>query len=221
MVDGRTTNLAPCILSFDGPKGTGKTTLIDSLKGYLYQTGNTNVMTLCEKDLDPARADTVRMLARFADSPTLDLEIAIAKNLADGRQWISRNILDHLAVGQIALIDRWYPSDAAFRRLLHFEAVMEINRQARVSEPDLLVAVNCAAKISWERAMDRPRGLNSKIIRSFDEHEACTRAFAVATREYGWFECLNEGTVTEAVDLVLCGLEGVGWVPSRSKDRLR
>lgn len=206
---GRSTRPS-CILSFDGPKGTGKTTLIEALSGNLSRTSNADVLTLCEKDLDPGRAETVALLQQFAKSPTLGLETTIAQRLAAGRQWISRQVLDRLTAGQIALIDRWYPSDAAFRRLLPFETILEINRRAGVSEPDLLVAVTCAAELSWKRATDRARGLSSNIIRSLEQQEACTHAFDVASRKHGWFACRNDGTVAQSVAHILRGMKGAG-----------
>ena len=59
------------------------------------------------------------LVNQFARDPGRDLELRICERLADSRSWISRHVLTKQPPDSILLIDRWYPSDAAFRRAEH------------------------------------------------------------------------------------------------------
>jgi hypothetical protein len=97
--------------------------------------GGRDVTALCEKELDPRRAQTIGLLQEFAHEPSAALENRICQQLSAGRAWISTNVLGGLQSHQVALIDRWYPSDAAFRRTTPFSRVLEMNHLAGVREP--------------------------------------------------------------------------------------
>ena len=99
----------------------------------------------------------------------------------------------------IILIDRWYPSDAAFRRLVPFAEILRLNLDRGVRVPDLHVGVVTAPEISWARAAGRGRGLGSTVIHRLEEQVACTEAFERVVGEQGWVLCRNEGAVEEAV----------------------
>ncbi|SDH55973.1 Thymidylate kinase [Paraburkholderia steynii] len=195
-------------ISFDGPKGTGKTTILDGVHNKLKALGR-DVVALCEKELDPYRADTIELLEQLSLAPNLALETHICEQLAAGRAWITTHILDGLHSGEIVLIDRWYPSDAAFRRLIPFEQVLDINRSRLVRNPDIAVAVTCAASMSWDRAHSRSRGLNSHVIQSFEQHRQCTEVFNLAAEKYGWCACINDRTVSAAATELVSHIERV------------
>ncbi|CAB3785929.1 Thymidylate kinase [Paraburkholderia ultramafica] len=192
----------PLFISFDGPKGTGKTTILEGVRDELRALGR-EVVALCEKELDPYRADTIVLLEQLSTASSPALETRICQQLAAGRAWITTHILEALDSGKIALIDRWYPSDAAFRRSIPFEQVLDINRTSAVRDPDIAVAVTCAAPLSWDRAWSRSRGLNSHVIQSFEQHKKCTEVFNDAVEKYGWYACINDRTVSAAVAAVV------------------
>jgi hypothetical protein len=100
-------------------------------------------------------------------------------------------------------MDRWYPSDAAFRRMMPFAEILQRNIKLNVRAPDLHVGVVTAPEVSWERAAARSRGLGSTVIHKLEEHVACTRAFEQEMTNHGWFLCRNEGTVEEATMQVI------------------
>lgn len=100
--------------------------------------------------------------------------------------------------GSIVLIDRWYPSDAAFRRIVPFADILQLNIDRNVQVPDLHVGIVTAPEISWARAAARRRGLSSTVMHTLEEHVACTQAFERAVADQGWALCRNEGTLEEA-----------------------
>jgi len=138
------------------------------------------------------------LVNKLVRNPTRDLELGICERLADSRTWISQHVLPKQPPGSIILIDRWYPSDAAFRRIVPFAEILRLNIDRHVRVPDLHVGVVTAPDISWARAAARSRGLGSTVIHNLEEHVACTEAFERAIADHGWVLCRNEGTIEEA-----------------------
>jgi thymidylate kinase len=195
-------------VSLDGPKGVGKTTLLEAVTTVL-RAGNNKVIRLCERKSDPYRAQTMVLVNKLARHPDRELELGLCERFADSRQWISQHVLPKQPPGSIILMDRWYPSDAAFRRSVPFADILQLNIDRNVQVPDLHVGVVTAPHISWARAAARRRGLSSTVIHELDEHVACTQAFEQAIADHGWVLCRNEGTIEEATMQVVCEIYSV------------
>jgi thymidylate kinase len=192
----------PLFVSLDGPKGTGKTTLLEAVTKVL-RADNKMVIRLCEKKSDPYRGETMALVNKLVRNPARDLEWAVCERLADSRNWISRHVLTKQPPGSIILIDRWYPSDAAFRRIIPFAEILQLNIDRNVRVPDLHVGVVTDPDISWARAAARQRGLSSTVIHKLEEQVACTNAFERAIADHGWVLCRNEGTIEDATIQVI------------------
>jgi len=184
-------------VSLDGPKGAGKTTLLEAVTKVL-RADNKKVIRLCEKKSDPYRGETMALVNKLVRNPTRELELRVCERLADSRTWISRHVLVKQPPDSIILIDRWYPSDAAFRRIIPFADILQLNIDRNVRVPDLHVGVITDPDISWARAAARSRGLNSTVINKLEEHVACTQTFERAIADNGWVLCRNEGKIEDA-----------------------
>lgn len=198
----------PLFVALDGPKGTGKTTLLEAVTRELRAQGK-KVIRLCEKKSDPFRGETMALVNKLARDPSRALEWAVCERLAESRAWISENVLVKQPADSIILIDRWYPSDAAFRRLVPFAQILQLNLDRGVRVPDLHVGVVTEPELSWARAAARRRGLGSTVINTVDEQVACTEAFEGAVLEQGWVLCRNEGTIGEATMAVVSQIDNV------------
>ena len=195
-------------VSLDGPKGAGKTTLLEAITQVL-RADNMKVIRLSERKSDPFRAESMALVNRLARGPSADLEWEICQRFALSRAWISQNVLAKQPQNSVILMDRWYPSDAAFRRMIPFTEVLQLNREHNVRTPDLHVGVVTAPEISWERAAARSRGLGSTVIHRLEEHIASTRAFEQEVASNGWFLCRNEGSIQEATLQVVAEIHSV------------
>lgn len=187
----------PLFVSLDGPKGTGKTTLLEAVTQVLRAHGK-KVIRLCEKKSDPFRGETMALVNTLVRNPSRELEWAVCERLADSRAWISQNVLVKQPADSIILIDRWYPSDAAFRRTVPFAQILQLNIDRGVRVPDLHVGVVTDPELSWARAAARRRGLGSTVIHKLEEQVACTQAFESVVADQGWVLCRNEGTIEAA-----------------------
>lgn len=184
-------------ISLDGPKGTGKTTLLEAVTKVL-RADNRKVIRLCERNNDPHRGETMALVNQLARHPDRDLEWQVCERLAASRRWICEHVLSKQRPGSIILIDRWYPSDAAFRRLVPFADILRLNMDRNVRVPDLHVGVVTAPAVSWARAAARSRGLSSTVIHKLEEQVASTQAFERAIADHGWLLCRNDGALEDA-----------------------
>jgi len=198
----------PLFVSLDGPKGTGKTTLLEAVTKVL-RADNKKVIRLCESKSDPYRGETMALVNQFVRNPIRDLEWEVCQRFADSRRWISQHVLTKQPQDSIILIDRWYPSDAAFRRQIPFAEILQLNIDRGVQVPDLHVGVVTDPEVSWARAAARQRGLSSTVIHKLEEHVACTQAFERAIADHGWVLCRNEGTIEVATMQVVAQIQRV------------
>lgn len=202
----------PLFVSLDGPKGVGKTTLLEAITQVL-RAENIKVIRLSEKNSDPYRKETMALVNRLARNPSLDLELEVCARFADSRAWISQHVLTKQPPDSLILMDRWYPSEAAFRRMVPFAEILQLNIDRNVRAPDLHVGVVTAPDISWARAAARSRGLSSTVIHKLDDHIACTQAFEQTVAEHGWVLCRNEGTIEHATKQVITEIYSVLGCP--------
>ncbi|MET1068647.1 MAG: dTMP kinase [Pseudomonas prosekii] len=198
----------PLFVSLDGPKGTGKTTLLEAITQAL-RVDNKKVIRLCEKKSDPFRGVTMALVNQLVRKPSVDLEWAVCERFAESRAWISQNVLTKQPPDSIILIDRWYPSDAAFRRIAPFAEILQLNLDRNVQVPDLHVGVVTDPEVSWARAAARSRGLSSTVMHRLEEHVASTEAFERAVADNGWVLCRNEGTIEAATAQVVAEIKSV------------
>lgn len=198
----------PLFVSLDGPKGTGKTTLLEAVTQVL-RADKKKVIRLSEQKSDPYRAETMALVNTLVRHPSRELELRVCERFADSRAWISRHVLARQPAGSIILIDRWYPSDAAFRRIVGFADILQLNIDRNVQVPDLHVGVVTAPDISWARAAERRRGLSSTVMHKLEEHVACTQAFERAMTDHGWVLCRNETTIEDATAQVVSEIYSV------------
>jgi thymidylate kinase len=206
----------PLFVSLDGPKGTGKTTLLEAVTKAL-RADNWKVIRLCEKKSDPYRSKTMALVNQLARNPGRDLELEVCERFADSRGWISRHVLPEQPPGSIILMDRWYPSDAAFRRMVPFAEILRMNLDRNVQVPDLHVGVVTDPDISWARAATRSRGLGSTVIHNLEEQVVCTQAFERAIADHGWVLCRNEGTIEDATKQVVADIYEVLRYPGNQE----
>lgn len=59
----------PLFIALDGPKGTGKTTLLEAVTQTL-RAANHKVVRLCEKKSDPFRGPTMTLVNQLARNPS-------------------------------------------------------------------------------------------------------------------------------------------------------
>lgn len=192
------------LITFDGPKGVGKTTLLQLVAESL-RSGGYRVDVFIEKDLMSAYLGESIKLAyeELKASPSSASDSKIAMLHKQGRVFISKEKMRN-SLADIILIDRWYPSDAVFRKYIDIKNIINENINAGVMIADICFAVTCAPDISWQRAHGRNRQLDSKVIKDFDEHIMSTNQFDKLAKEYGWYIIRSDSKSSSELSDVVC-----------------
>ena len=194
----------PIFVSIDGPKGSGKTTLMRRLPSLMPPA--LSVALYSEKEIDPFRDQTEALIEKHRGNMTADVEKEVVRLLAAGRAEITKEILSR-SDADIVLIERWYLSDAYFRRCLAFRDVLNVNMELGVARPDLALATVCDPLESWRRATTRPRGLASRAGLTKEQHIAATAAFERAVDQHQATKLRTDGpadvVAMRARDLIL------------------
>ena len=196
-------------VTFDGPKGSGKSTLLAAVAGRLRAEGK-EVAVLEEKSLDPRRSQIRGLLRASGEHLPADLDRAVIELLMESRAEIGQRILSTQAA--IILMDRWTASDAVFRLHVPFTEVLAAAGARGVREPDLVVATLCPAEVSWSRAHARDKGLDSSVIRSYEQHSLSCAQFESIAREQGWFLVRTDCPVDVAARAVCARLGSVAFI---------
>ncbi|MFD2442600.1 hypothetical protein ACFSO7_01120 [Bacillus sp. CGMCC 1.16607] len=192
----------PFFISFDGPKGVGKSTLLEGV--YQHLSKEYTVTKLIEKELDPFR-DQVKDILLGKNELNLQLELEVIDLLAKGRAWITQEYIQK-ANTDFILIDRWYPSDAAFRKLHSFDTCLEINLNYGVAVPNLIIATTCNPEVSMHRATSREDGLRSIVIHDMKDHIESTTRFEIALNKHNWYLTPTDKSKEEVVENVITGI---------------
>lgn len=172
--------------TFDGPKAVGKSTLISVVQRNLFDRGFEPLL-LVEKDLLPEqiKREVSILYGEYKINPCMQTDAAIADCLLQARLHISKNILQ-LVQCDVVLMDRWYPSDAVFRRYIDAEKIIDDNIASGVRVPDVIFSVICDSEISWQRAHQRSRSLDSKVVYDFASHRETSIRFESIAARSNW-----------------------------------
>lgn len=196
---------APLFVTVDGPKGTGKSSLIhevfNNLKDYY------SIELMVEKELDPYRWESKKLLVDYKENMNKEVEMKLLHLLAKGRYAIGEKYIQN-SKADLILMDRWYPSDGVFRLFHSYKECLEINLKHHVLHPDLIIATVCDPKISLERALSRSDGLRSLVIQNSKDHWDSTKRFQEAALEENWFVLNTEEALENVTNVVVEKLKG-------------
>ena len=164
-------------ITFEGGDGTGKTTQIRGLEGYLRDRSCTCVVTR-----EPG-ATALGKLLRDVLLKVGDAEIASSTELflylADRAQHVKEVILPAMASGKLVLCDRFTDSTLAYQgygRGLDLDWLRKLNEMAAAQiTPDLTFLFDCPVEIGLARAAQR--GAHSTIAPREDRFEREKLAF--------------------------------------------
>ena len=190
----------PLFISFDGPKGTGKSSLIQAIEERLPDEYSIEIFV--EKEIDPFREQSKQLLKTYKNQMNREVEAKLLQLFAKGRHQIGRKyvLTSH---SDIILIDRWFPSDAVFRIFHSFEECLVKNMENDVLQPDIVIATVCNPEVSLNRAISRPDGLRSLVIDNLQDQMESTKRFEQVALEQGWFILNTEDELSVLVETII------------------
>jgi thymidylate kinase len=168
--------------------------------------------------LAPAHAKIITY-AKFRGT-TYPADVLTAATVADKEILCERVIRPHQP-GRTIVADRWILSDAVYNQALFgvpMETTMRAFAASRVLSPDVIILVDTAPGLAWQRILSR-RPAHPHRWDSAAMLETLHELFLTAC---GWLpeekilRLPNDGTPEQAIDLVLRGLRARGLAAVRS-----
>jgi len=160
-------------IAFEGIDGTGKTTQLQLLAGFLRDRGYQVVTT--REPTDSQYGRRIRDLYMDRDSYTLEEELNLF--IQDRRQHVRELIEPQLAAGNIVLTDRYYFSTAAYQGAAGMDEQEIFARNSFAPEPDLVMLLTMDPQISIER-IQQGRGEELNDFEQLDQLQKVASRFA-------------------------------------------
>lgn len=173
------------LVVFDGPSGTGKDSLIDTLSSEL-QYRRIPVSQLSEEDLDDRRHEILEAKER---GKTMDGsgDRQMAEVLIEHRAAIYRQLFQPiLEAGHIVFANRGEPATLAYqtaRGELTMHEIWDMHRAAGIPTPDLVVLTTCSVATAVKRELQDIQGSGFSSVRN--EREKGSGLSGRVTQESG------------------------------------
>lgn len=141
-------------ITFEGPDGAGKTSIIKGLKEKFQEAGERNVIFTREPGGSPI-AEEIRNVTLDPKNTEMDPKTEALLIAAGRRQHIVEKIMPALKEGKIVICDRFVDSSLVYQghaREIGMEAVAEINQFATESlQPDVTLYLDVTAEVGLAR----------------------------------------------------------------------
>lgn len=171
-------------ITFEGPEGSGKTTLISKVHTQLSKSHEV-IMTR-----EPGGIGISEMIREIllAEGNEMDGRTEALLFAASRRQHLIEKVIPSLEAGRIVLCDRFIDSSIAYQgyaRGIGTEAVMEINRFAIENHmPDLTIYLKLDPEIGLDRISSNQRGHNRLDVEKIDFHKAVVSGYNELSENY-------------------------------------
>ena len=161
-------------ISFEGPDGAGKTTVLEAILPQLKKLVAKEVITTREPG-GVAIAESIRDLILDVNHTNMDDETELLLYIAARRQHLVERILPELKKGNLVLVDRFIDSSVAYQgygRGLDADAVTWLNNFATDGlQPDLTLYFDVDSQIGLTRIeKNKEREVNRLDLEQLDMH---------------------------------------------------
>lgn len=148
-------------ITFEGPEGAGKTTVIQAIVEMLKQQGINEIVVTREPGGSDI-AEQIRNVILDVGNTKMDARTEALLFAAARRQHLVEIVLPALAQGKLVICDRFIDSSLAYQgvvRDLTIEKIMEINQFAiEGNMPDLTILIDVPAEVGLERIHQQRKG---------------------------------------------------------------
>ncbi|MCB5066565.1 dTMP kinase [Streptococcus mutans] len=161
-------------ISFEGPDGAGKTTVLEAILPQLKKLVAKEVITTREPG-GVAIAESIRDLILDVNHTNMDDKTELLLYIAARRQHLIERILPELKKGNLVLVDRFIDSSVAYQgygRGLDADAVTWLNNFATDGlQPDLTLYFDVDSQIGLTRIeKNKEREVNRLDLEQLDMH---------------------------------------------------
>lgn len=189
-------------MTFEGPEGAGKTTLINQLKPALEKVVNAPIMMTREPGGNPI-AEKIRDIILDKEHTAMDPRTEALLYAASRRQHLVDKVLPALNNGEIVLCDRFVDSSIAYQgvaRQIGVQGIADINRFATDDkQPDITFYLDLDVEIGLNRIrQNRSDEMNRLDLETLDFHQAVRQGYlAIANQHTSRVVVLDATQTTE------------------------
>ena len=187
--------MAGCFISFEGPDGAGKSTVIQAIAEDLRQKKQAKVLITREPGGSQI-AEKIRQIILDVENSAMDDWTEALLYAASRRQHLVEVVEPALAAGQIVLCDRYVDSSVAYQgggRQLGAQKVAQLNDFAIQGKlPDLTIYLDLPVEIGLQRVQ--------KLGQGFDRLEGQKLEFHQRVRQTYLYLAANNPTRIKKVD---------------------
>lgn len=174
------------IISFEGPDGAGKTTVLEQVLPVLQAKGYDFVST--REPGGVAIAERIRDVILDINHLAMDSKTELLLYMAARRQHYVEKVLPALEQGKLVLIDRFIDSSIAYQgagRGLDRAMIQQLNDFATDGrQPDLTLYFDVASEIGLARiAKNAEREVNRLDLEKLDMHQRVRKAYLALAKE--------------------------------------
>ena len=169
------------IISFEGPDGAGKTTVLEHLLPLLREKTARNIITTREPG-GVEIAEKIRDVILDVNHTSMDDKTELLLYMAARRQHYVERVLPALSEGKVVLIDRFIDSSVAYQgagRGLDTEVISWLNDFATDSrKPDLTLYFDVDSETGLARiAKNAEREINRLDLEKLDMHQRVRQGY--------------------------------------------
>lgn len=174
------------IISFEGPDGAGKTTVLEQVLPVLQEKGYDIVTTREPGGVEIA--ERIRDVILDVNHVAMDSKAELLLYMAARRQHYVEKVLPALEVGKVVLIDRFIDSSIAYQgagRGLDKDIITRLNDFATDGrKPDLTLYFDVESEIGLARiAKNAEREVNRLDLEKLDMHKRVREGYLVLTEQ--------------------------------------
>ncbi|MCY6354790.1 dTMP kinase [Clostridium sp. ZS2-4] len=174
-------------ITLEGPDGSGKSTIIKLLEGYLKEKGIDYISTREPGGINIA--EQIRNVILDKKNTAMDGRTEALLYAASRRQHIAERVIPALKEGKVVICDRFLDSSLAYQghaRGLGIDEVMKINEFAIEGYmPDFTLYLDVKPEVGLERiAKNKDREVNRLDLEKIDFHRKVREGYFILLEKY-------------------------------------
>lgn len=178
----------PLFITFEGPEGAGKTSVLQALVAELQPQLGDELVTTREPGGHPI-SEAIRAILQPAEDNGMDDRTEALLYTAARRQHLVSVILPALAAGKVVISDRYVDSSLAYQgggRGLGVDQIWQINQFAIDGlMPDLTIYLDVPAEVGLARVMaNRQDKIDRLDKESLEFHRAVRETYLALQRDF-------------------------------------
>ena len=173
-------------ITFEGPEGSGKTSVIVGVEKYLKEEGY-DILTTREPGGSKI-AEDIRSIILHKDNIEMDAHAEALLFAAARSQHFNEKILPAINENKIILCDRFIDSSLAYQghaRELGIDKIYEINQFAIGNIlPELTLFIDVPPKVGLERVFSNIRKIDRLDLEELEFHEKVYEGYMIIAKKY-------------------------------------